>query len=135
MHHRCLSSLHRQKGFSIAAAIFLVVVMALLATAMVKILTTSHLGLSQEMTASKAYLAGRSGLQWGMYQAMYASATGTHTVTFNNGALNGTQASVILNSNTVESEIFYTIDAAGSYGVSTDPEYSQRSLRLRFKKP
>ena len=133
MRYHSLPSLHRQKGFSIAAAIFLVVVMALLATAMVQILTTSHLGLSQEMTASKAYLAGRSGLQWGMYQAFYPSATGTHTITYSNSGLNGTQASVTLNRSDIDSEIFYTIDASGSYGASTDPEYSQRSFRLRFK--
>ena len=126
-------SINKQRGFSIAAAIFLVVVMALLATAMVQILTTSHLGLSQEMTASKAYLAGRSGVQWGMYQAVYASATGTHVVTFNNSGLNGTQASVTLTSSLVETETFYTLDASGSFGANTDPEYSQRSLQLRFK--
>ena len=95
-------SINKQRGFSIAAAIFLVVVMALLATAMVQILSTSHLGLSQEMTASKAYLAGRSSLEWGMYQAVHASATGTNVLTYSSGGLNGAEASISLTSTTID---------------------------------
>ena len=120
-----------QGGFAIAAAIFLIVVLALLATGMVQILTTSHTTLSQEYTSARAYMAARSGLQWGMYQAVYGGG-GTATVTFSAGALGGTQASVSTSSASIDGNTFYIIDASGSYGSSSDAEYSLRRLRLRF---
>jgi len=121
----------KQSGFAIAAAIFLIVVLALLAVGMVQISSTSHTSLSQEYTSARAYMAARSGLQWGMYQAIY-TGSGNSTITFSNGALAGTQASVSSSSTSVDGNTFFTIDAAGSYGVNTDAEYSLRQLRLRF---
>jgi len=123
--------INAQGGFATAAAIFLIVVLALLATGMVQILTTSHTTLSQEYTSARAYMAARSGLQWGMYQAVYGGG-GTATVTFSAGALGGTQASVSTSSASIDGNTFYIIDASGSYGSSSDAEYSLRRLRLRF---
>ncbi|HEB85956.1 MAG TPA: hypothetical protein ENI68_02930 [Gammaproteobacteria bacterium] len=121
-----------QGGFAIAAAIFLIVVLALLAAGMVQISSTSHTSLSEEYTSARAYLAARSGLQWGMYQAIYGGS-GNTSMTFSGGALAGTQASVSSRSTNVDGNTFYTIDATGTYGSSSDPEYSRRRLRLRFK--
>ncbi len=123
--------IHAQQGFAIAAAIFLIVVLALLAVGMVQISSTSHTSLSQEYTSARAYMAARSGLQWGMYQAIYAGS-GNSTLTFSNGALAGTQAEVTSTSTAVDGDTFFTIDTRGVYGLSTDAEYSQRQLRLRF---
>ena len=123
--------LRAQGGFATAAAIFLIVVLALLATGMVQIFSTSHTTLSQEYTSARAYLAARSGLQWGMYQAIYGGS-GNATITFSGGTLAGTQASVSTSSATIDGDTFYIIDASGSYGSSSDAEYSRRRLRLRF---
>lgn len=123
--------IHAQRGFATAAAIFLIVVLALLAVGMVRIHTTGHTGLSQEYTSARAYLAARSGLQWGMYQAVYGG-NGNATISFSAGALGGTQAGVSSNSATIDGDVFYVIDASGSYGSSSDAEYSRRNLRLRF---
>ncbi len=120
-----------QGGFAIASAIFLIVVLALLAAGMVQIASTSHTSLSQEYTSARAYLAARSGLQWGMYQAIYGGS-GNATITFSSGALAGTQAAVSSNNSSVDGDTFYRIDASGRYGNSSDAEYSQRRLRLRF---
>ncbi len=130
--HASRITLRKQGGFAIAAAIFLIVVLALLAAGMVQISSTSHTSLSQEYTSARAYLAARSGLQWGMYQAIYGGS-GNASMTFSGGALAGTQASVSSSSTNVDGNTFYTIDATGTYGSSSDPEYSRRRLRLRFK--
>ena len=129
--HLSLVPLRQQRGFAIAAAIFLIVVLALLATGMVQIASTSHTSLSQEYTSARAYLAARSSLQWGMYQAIYGGS-GNATISFSNGALAGTQASVSSSSVNVDGDTFYTLDASGIYGSSSDAEYSRRQLRLRF---
>lgn len=129
--HSSLVPLRQQQGFAIVAAIFLIVVLALLATGMVQIASTSHTSLTQEYTSARAYLAARSGLQWGMYQTIY-TGSGNSTITFSNGALAGTQANLTSVSTTVDGDTFFTIDSRGIYGSSTDAEYSRRQLRLRF---
>ncbi len=128
---RVPARIRAQGGFAIAAAIFLIVVLALLAAGMVQISSTSHTSLSQEYTSARAYLAARSGLQWGMYQAIYGGS-GNASITFSNGALAGTQAGVSTSNATIDGDTFYIIDASGSYGSSSDAEYSRRRLRLRF---
>jgi len=120
-----------QGGFAIAAAIFLLVVLALLAAGMLQIASTSHTSLSQEYTSARAYLAARSGLQWGMYQAIYGG-NGNAVITFSSGALAGAQASIGSSNTTIDGDTFYIIDASGVYGSSSDAEYSRRQLRLRF---
>ncbi len=124
--------INAQGGFATAAAIFLIVVLALLATGMVQIFSTSNTGLSQEYTSARAYMAARSGLQWGMYQAIY-SGNGTATITFSAGSLAGTQAGVSTSSAAIDGDTFYVIDSSGTYGSSSDAEYSLRRLRLRFR--
>ncbi len=129
--HSSLVTLRKQNGFAIAAAIFLLVVLALLAAGMVQIASTSHTSLSQEYTSARAYFAARSGLQWGMYQAIYGG-NGNATITFSSGALAGTQAAVSSSNASIDGDIFYLIKVSGRYASSSDAEYSQRRLRLRF---
>ena len=129
--HSSLVPLRKQQGFAIAAAVFLIVVLALLAAGMVQIASTSHTSLSQEYTSVRAYLAARSGLQWGMYQAIYGGS-GNATVSFSAGALAGTQTIVSISNTSIDGDTFYIIDADGRYGTSSDAEYSRRRLRLRF---
>jgi len=128
-------NIKKQSGISIVTAIFLVVILALMGTGMVSLLSTSQQSISQEITSAKAYMAGRSCLQWGMYQAVYAATTGTHTNTFNdvNSSLFNSQCSTEINTITADSLIFYNITATANFGINTDPEYSQRTMRLQFQ--
>ena len=125
--------MNNQKGVSIVAAIFMITVLALLATAAVQIVTTSQQSLSQEITSVKAYFAGQTGLQWGMYQAVYASPSATQTVTLLNGGLSNTTVAVSFSSSSIDGNTYYIIDSNGQYSDSNSPEYSLRQLRLRFK--
>jgi len=124
---------HRQRGVSIVAALFLITALALLATAAVQIVTTGQQSISQEITSVKAYFAGQTGLQWGMYQAVYTNPGSTHTLTLSNGGLSSTTVDVDFSSSTIDSNTFYLIDANGKYSTTSSPEYSSRQLRLRFK--
>ncbi len=122
-----------QKGVSIIAAIFMITVLALLATAAVQIVTTGQQSLSQEITSVKAYFAGQTGLQWGMYQAVYASPSATQTITLSNSGLSNTTVAVSFSSSSIDGNTYYVIDSNGQYSDSNSPEYSLRHLRLRFK--
>ena len=123
----------KQQGVSIVAAVFLITVLALLATAAVQLVATSQQSLSQEITSVKAYFAAQTGLQWGMYQSVYTSPTSSHTITLSNGGLNSTNVAVLFSPTIIDGNTFYLIEANGLYSTIASPEYSARKLRLRFK--
>ena len=128
-------NLTKQSGVSVVTAIFLVVVLALMGVGMVSILTTSKQSISQEYTSAKAYMAGRSCLQWGMYQAVFAAANGNYGNNFNNvnSSLFNTQCTTNLDSITADSLTFFNINTTARFGAIADPEYSERTMRLQFQ--
>jgi MSHA biogenesis protein MshP len=129
-------NIKRQSGVSIVTAIFLVVILALMGAGMVSLLTTSQQSISQEISSTKTYMAGRSCLQWGMYQAIYDAdpwLNNPNIITFNNGNLINTQCSSTINVINSDGLTFFDIDAIASYGAAADPEFSQREMRLQFQ--
>jgi MSHA biogenesis protein MshP len=63
-----------QQGFSIVSAIFLLVVLAFLGTAMVTFSTTQHQSAAMDVMGSRAYQAARAGIEWTAYQVVNGSA-------------------------------------------------------------
>lgn len=137
----------RQKGFAIISAIFLIVVLAFLGVSMSRVFTSGQQAISQDITSLQAYFAGRSALQWSMYQAAVKSVafptgvpTGQHTISFSNAGLNNTEALVNLSKTTILGKIYYSISSVGCYGYTIDcttdtisiPERSKRKLEVRF---
>lgn len=125
---------YKQKGFSIVSAIFLIVIMALLAVGMTKIFSTSQQSISQEITSLQTYLAAQSGLQTGMYQAVYAPpADGAiQNELFAGIGLSNTTVQVTFFRNDIDTKIYYRISSRADYIPAGSPEYSQRTLELRF---
>ena len=128
----CQYSRHQQ-GVSIVAAIFLITALALLATAAVKIVSTGQQSISQEITSVKAYFAGQTGLQWGMYQAVYGAPNTPQLITLSNSGLSNTTIDVTFSSVTIDSNTYYQISSTGKYSNTASPEFSSRELRMRFK--
>ena len=127
-------NIKKQSGVSIVTAIFLVVVLSLMGIGMVSLLTSSQQSISQEITSAKAYMAARSCLQWGIYQAVYTANTGTHTNTFNsNTGLFNTRCTTKISSINNDDLVYYNISALAEFGNTNTPEYSQRELRLQFQ--
>ncbi len=58
----------RDAGFTLVAAIFLLVVLAALGAFLVSVATTSETSADQYMERGRAYQAARAGLEWGMYE-------------------------------------------------------------------
>lgn len=57
-----------QRGVSIITEIFLLLLMATLAAAMVSMTSTSHVNIAADIGGSRAYQAARAGAEWGMFQ-------------------------------------------------------------------
>lgn len=58
----------RQLGFSIIAAIFILVILAGLGAFIVNVSTMQVIGSAIDLQGTRAYYAARSGIEWGAYQ-------------------------------------------------------------------
>lgn len=63
-----------QQGFSIIAAIFILVVLAALGAFMVTIYTNQQIGFAMDVQGSRAYQAARSGIEWGVFKVQWTAA-------------------------------------------------------------
>jgi MSHA biogenesis protein MshP len=71
------------RGFSIVAAIFLLVVIGLLAAAMVSLQTVQQQESALDVQGARAYHAARAGIEWGLYQQLrVANPVCNNTVSF-----------------------------------------------------
>lgn len=69
-----LRQLSRQRGVSLVAAIFLVVVLAFLAVAIVTVTSTQQAAFGLDVQGTRAYLAARSGVEWGLHRQLRSAA-------------------------------------------------------------
>ncbi|MGW8392092.1 MSHA biogenesis protein MshP [Pseudoduganella sp. HUAS MS19] len=59
-----------QRGFGYIAAIVVVVVLAMLGVASVRLTTTQQTGIAQDILSARAWQAARAGSEWGLYNAL-----------------------------------------------------------------
>ena len=59
-----------QRGFSIVSAIFILLVLASLAAALVNVSTMQHAGAALDLQGVRAYQAARAGIEWGVYRIL-----------------------------------------------------------------
>lgn len=57
-----------QQGITLISAIFLLLLMSVLAAAMVRFVSGSHRSMAADIEGSRAYQAARAGIEWGLYQ-------------------------------------------------------------------
>lgn len=75
-----------QQGFGYIAAIVIVVVLAMLGVAAMRLVTTQQTGSSQDILSARAWQAARAGTEWGMYRALQTkSCAGATTLPMENG--------------------------------------------------
>jgi MSHA biogenesis protein MshP len=60
----------RSRGISLITAVFLIVLLAGLAAALVRVFGAQQAASAMDMLGSQAYQAARSGLEWGMFQQL-----------------------------------------------------------------
>jgi MSHA biogenesis protein MshP len=76
---------NRQRGVGLVTAIFLLVVIAGLAAAMVTVFTAQQTGSQLDQQGTRAYQAARAGIEWGLFRARQAGSCedpSTSTSTF-----------------------------------------------------
>ena len=85
-----------QNGFSLVAAIFLLVVLGGLGVYMMTISSVQQQTLSYTFLGSRAYQAARSGIEWGIYRALNVNSCASFpkTIDFTEGSLTGFQTTI-----------------------------------------
>lgn len=72
----------RQRGFSIVAAIFILVALAVLGTYIVSVTSNRSVSLALDLLGSRAYQAARAGIEWNAYQIVNPENTNTLVAPF-----------------------------------------------------
>jgi MSHA biogenesis protein MshP len=102
----------RQRGFTIVAAIFLLMLLGALGALMLTLSTTQNVTSTFDLQGAKAYQAANAGLEWGVFQIMnpensntlltpktpYACPGSATSITTLGGSLSGFSVSVLCTS-------------------------------------
>jgi MSHA biogenesis protein MshP len=134
----------RARGFATAVIIGLLVLMAVLGTALVVISTTQQAGFALDLQGTRAYQAARSGAEWGINRVLNGTAcTTVNGTTFTYaGNLAGFQVTLGCLSNTHQevttTVTMYTITATGcnlasgtcAVAAPTPSNYVERQLSV-----
>lgn len=132
-----------QRGFGIAAAIFILLVLAVLAAFIVSVSTTQHAAAALDVQGTDAYRAARSGIEWGVYRVVTDSACFAPT---NIGAVSGIPVTVQCTSSGALPEVgaatLYTITAtacnlpsgAACPGIVANPNYVERQITVMVER-
>lgn len=123
--------LNRQQGFLLPAALFLLVIMLLLAGAIVRISSESARGSVQELLSVRAFYAAESGANWALGRMFYPPGNGAstngvcnstidgQTINFTHQGLNTCSVTLSCQSTPLSgsNEFFYRITAQGDCGA------------------
>lgn len=123
------STPHAQQGFAITTAIFLLVVLAALGTAMLTFSSAQHAGAAMDVQGARAYQAARAGIEWGAYQMLRGSGCGGSTFT-----VDGFSVTVTASSQTSGSLIACQITSTASTGIAGQINHVERQLRVALVK-
>lgn len=124
---------HRQRGVSLVAALFLLVVLALLGAFIVRISVIQHHTVSLALLGAQAHAAALTGIEWAAHEALQGGLCAATTLNLSEGALNGFTVNVSCQRTTHQEGganydvfVFESFASAGSYGT---PDYVSRTIR------
>ena len=127
----CRDRFH-QTGFSLPLAIFILVVVSLLALAIFRMNALNQNSVVQEVLSARAFLAAESGAQTQMMRVFPVSGAGVcaaQSLTFNAAGLNACTSNSSCNSIAANGQTYYEIESVGRCGVGNVT--AQRTLQLQ----
>lgn len=131
-----------ESGFVLPTAIFLLVVLAVLAAYMVSLSRTSHISSALDIQGTRAALAARAGIEWGAWQLLRntSCAAGPTLLT----GLGGTLAAFSVDVSCTQSgsypdgadtvEVYVITSTAKSGASSGEVDYVERQIQASFSK-
>jgi len=132
------SSALQQQGFSLIAAIFVVVILGAIGGFIVAVSTAQKATTATTLKATRAYQAARSGIEWGIYRAVIdgVCVAGPTSVDVSGasglGAFNAVQIAcgVTVHQEGATPISVYVITSTASSGVFGETYYVSRQIRV-----
>jgi len=135
-HRSSAGALGAQRGFSLVAAIFLIVVLAGLGVFAVRISTLQTQGVTEALRAAQAYNAARSGVEWGAYQALNGGGCASTTLNLTEGGTAGFRVSVTcaqsVHMEGTSTVNVYVLDVRAEAGLYGGPDYVSRRVQAKI---
>jgi MSHA biogenesis protein MshP len=127
----------RQQGMTLVVALFLVVVLGLLAAFAVSIGTSQRETSNLRLAADRAMQAARAGTEWAATRALLNNSCAASTVlNLNQGALNGYRVTVrctaTSHSEGASNYRIYDVTSFAQYGRFGSAGYASKTLSARF---
>ena len=137
-----------QRGVSIIAAIFLLLLFAALAAFMTTLTTTANVTSAQDMQGIRAYQAAQAGVEWGLFQldpndnatALPAAASANCQAAANLAQISGFTVVVNCNRSVTYTEgattlvVYQIIATASATGAAAPPAAAERQAEARIAK-
>lgn len=127
-------SMQSQKGFSLVPALFLIIVLAGLGAAAVRIGMVQQQTVVLAMQSARAYSAARSGLEWAAYDALTNGNCGNGSLAYSEGGLDGfsvnTSCSSTSHTEGSATVNVFTINAFAWSGAYGNPDYVSRRISM-----
>jgi len=139
---KLLKKLNNQAGFTLIQAVFIVVVLALLGVAMMRLIGVESTTGSMALQGARGYQAARSGLDWGA--ARVSGSSNCTNMDCNSGGamtIEGFQVTVSCGCQqfteaTVGPYPVYTIRSEATFGTDhRSPDYISRRLEMKIGLP
>lgn len=127
--------MNKQTGFSLVMAIFILVVLSLLGSYMVKISGVQHATTIFSIQSARAYQAARAGVGWAVVSVSAASDCSAVTaVSLNFADINGFSVSFACKaqhfSEGINHYTVYKITALSEYGLYSHADYISRKVEV-----
>jgi MSHA biogenesis protein MshP len=131
----------RQRGFGLVAAMFLIIIVALLIAAMARLSSSQHGTNSLAIQQARAYQAARAGLEWGITQAINAGICAAGTPSLANSNLSDFSVAVTCSPNNYTDDdgstvqIFsFVASAQNAVAPNSRTDYAYRRLTAVVEK-
>ena len=137
------TQLRKERGFALVAAVFIVVVLAILGIMMVTIGGMQRATTSAAVQGARAYHAARAGVEWGIFQALNdrvptcgaaASTPTTNSFTTGVNGLQGFSVSVVCeytdHRERSDNYSVFVITSTATSGTFGDTDYVSRRIRV-----
>ena len=124
------------QGFALVPALFLMVVLGLLAVVGVRVGVGQQQTVTMALLEARALAAARAGIEWGAYRALNGSCAASTTLGLTEAALNGYSVVVTCTAtsfaNGAATSHSYAIGATATTGAYGQPGYVRRIMSGTF---
>jgi len=131
--------MHRQPGFALIPALFLIVVLGVLAVIAIRVGTGQQQTVTMSLLQARALSAAQTGIEWGAYKALGGNCAATSTcicvasttLTLTEAALKGfsvivTCAAVSFSTGAATLNKSYVLNSVATLGLYGQPGYVRR---------